>query len=68
MNELALKLLRLPDVRARTGLPTSTLYAMMADGKFPRPVKLSARSVAWDESLVESWIVQRLASTDSEAA
>ena len=26
------RLLRLPEVRTRTGLPTSTLYAMMADG------------------------------------
>lgn len=64
----SLQLLRLPEVRARTGLPTSTLYAMMADGNFPRPVKLSARSVAWDESLVDRWIEQKLADQDSEAA
>ena len=61
MSDTIAKLSRLPEVRTRTGLPTSTLYAMMADGKFPRPIKLSARSVAWDESLVSDWIETRLA-------
>ena len=61
MSNVPAKLLRLPEVRTRTGLPTSSLYALMADGKFPRPVKLSARSVAWDETLVSEWIGTRLA-------
>ena len=61
MSDSIAKLIRLPEVRTRTGLPTSTLYAMMSDGKFPRPVKLSVRSVAWDESLVTDWIETRLA-------
>jgi hypothetical protein len=28
----------------------------MATGKFPRPIKLSARAVGWDERLVEEHI------------
>ena len=65
MTDQISKLLRLPEVRDRTGLPTSTLYAMMADDKFPRPVKLSVRSVAWDESLVADWIQTRLANNQA---
>ena len=60
------RLLRLPEVRTRTGLPTSTLYALMADGKFPKPVKLSARSVAWPESGVTDWITSRLEAMQPE--
>jgi prophage regulatory protein len=59
------RLLRLPEVRERTGLPTSTLYALMDSGEFPRPIKLSARSVAWDESLVTGWIAQKLAASQA---
>lgn len=55
------RLLRLPEVRHRTGLATSSLYALMADGEFPRPVKLTERSVAWPESLVSDWVAARLA-------
>ena len=35
-----LRVLRLREVRARTGQATSTIYAAMASGKFPRPIPL----------------------------
>lgn len=60
--QVATRLLRLPEVRYMTGLSTSTLYALMADGAFPRPVKLTERRcVAWPEFLVAEWIADRLA-------
>jgi prophage regulatory protein len=40
-------ILRRPHVEEATGLSSSTLYAMMAEGTFPRPVKLSKRAVGW---------------------
>jgi prophage regulatory protein len=55
-TERPLRILRKPEVCARTGYPTSTLYTLMATGKFPRPIKLSARAVGWDERLVEEHI------------
>ena len=51
--------LRRPDVEALTGLARSTLYDLMAKGDFPRPVKLTARAVAWPESKVAEWLAQR---------
>ena len=39
------RMLRRPAVEARTGLSRSTLYAMMAEGRFPLPVKLGLRAV-----------------------
>lgn len=54
------RLLRLREVRSMTGLSQSALYALMAEGRFPRPVKLTERSVAWPENLVAGWIADRL--------
>lgn len=34
------RILRRPDVENATGLSRSTIYAMMADGEFPRPIQL----------------------------
>lgn len=53
-------ILRLATVVAMTGLPRSTLYAEMAAGRFPRPVKLTARAVGWRRASVDRWIAERL--------
>ena len=49
-------LLRTNDVEHRTGLKKSKIYALIAAGEFPRPIKLTERSVAWPESEVTHWI------------
>ena len=56
---MAEKLLRRPDVEARVGLSRSTLYAWMAEDKFPKPVALGARLVAWRESEIDAWLAAR---------
>lgn len=53
-------LLRLPDVRARTGLSRASIYAAIKRGDFPRPIALGARSVAWPASEVEQWVQARI--------
>lgn len=53
------RLLRKPEVLHLTGLATSTLYSYMSAGRFPRPVKVGARSVAWPEEAVLDWIASR---------
>ena len=60
------KLLRLPEVREFTRRSTTRIYADMADGKFPRPVRIGARAVAWRARDLEAWLDQRIA--ESEAA
>ena len=49
-------LLRRPIVEARTGLSRSTIYDWMKHGKFPQPVKLGERLVAWRESDINAWL------------
>ena len=59
MSEAVSRLLRRHEVQALTGLPVSTLYDYIAAGKFPSPVKLSVRSVAWRFEEVDNWIRSR---------
>lgn len=54
-------LMRLDQVRARTGLSRSGVYSKIANGEFPRPVALGKRSVAWVESEVSAWVEARIA-------
>jgi prophage regulatory protein len=58
---MANTILRLPAVKARTGLSRSTIYAYVASGDFPAPVSLGRRAVGWDLAEIDSWIEARLA-------
>lgn len=49
-------LLRLPAVRERVGMPTSTIYRRIAQGTFPKPIKIGAQSVAWLDSDIRHWL------------
>lgn len=52
-------LLRLPTVLGRTGLSRALLYRLVAEHRFPSPVKIGARAVAWRASDVAAWIETR---------
>jgi prophage regulatory protein len=56
-------LIRLEAVKARTCLSRSTIYAYMREGRFPQPVSISERCVAWIESEIDAWIADRIAAT-----
>jgi prophage regulatory protein len=49
-------ILRLPIVKARTGLSRSTIYLRIAEGSFPKPVSLGGRAVGWIESEIDDWL------------
>jgi prophage regulatory protein len=54
------KILRRPEVEERTGLSRSSLYESIKKGLFPKPLKLSARSIGWAESTINEWIESRI--------
>jgi prophage regulatory protein len=54
------RILRLPEVILRTGLPRASIYQQMALGSFPKPIPLSTRSRGWIESEIQTWIEQRI--------
>ena len=54
------KLVRRKSVEMMTGLSRSALYEKMAQGEFPKPIRLGTRSVAWVLSEIECWISKRI--------
>ena len=53
-------ILRLPAVMERTGLSRSSVYKLIAEGRFPKQVRLSKRSVGWLQSELNSWVRQQI--------
>lgn len=51
--------LRRRQVEARTGLGRSSIYALIADGRFPAPIRLSTHTVGWLEHEIDGWIAER---------
>lgn len=60
--------LRLPQVSAMTGLARSTIYALIANGEFPSPFKLSSGTSAWLESDIQTWLRGRVEASRAAAA
>jgi prophage regulatory protein len=53
-------ILRLPAVKASTGLSRSTIYLRVAQGAFPQPVSLGGRAVGWLEAEIQEWLQRRI--------
>ena len=53
------KLVRLSHVIEMTSMSKSLIYALIAAGKFPPPIRISARAVRWIESEVTEYIATR---------
>jgi prophage regulatory protein len=65
MDPITTVLLNRQSVQSRTTLSRSSLYAMIAKGEFPAPIKISGRRVAWPERMVNDWIQSRIESTSN---
>lgn len=50
------RLLKLSDVKLKTGLSHTTIYRWMGDDRFPKPIKLSDACVRWLEQDLDRWI------------
>lgn len=57
---MAITILRLPEVKKRTGLARSTIYLRLTQGIFPKPINLGPRSVGWVEQDIENWLTQKI--------
>tara|TARA_R100001143_G_C3360729_1_gene135375 strand:- start:3683 stop:3904 length:222 start_codon:yes stop_codon:yes gene_type:complete len=59
-------ILRLPDVKSRTGLSRSTIYLRVNEGSFPKPISLGGRAVGWIESEVQDWVNKQIEQSRQE--
>lgn len=61
-------LIRLPEVQRRTGYSKAWIYHMLSERRFPSPVKIGSRAIAFIESEIDEWINQRIAESRGEVA
>ena len=65
---MAHTILRLPAVKASTGLSRSTIYLRISQGACPKPVSLGGRTVGWVEDEIQSWLAEKIAASRKAAA
>ena len=58
------RLIPRPEVLQKLGISNSTLWRMIRDGDFPKPVQISARRVGWPSSEVAGEVQRRVALRD----
>lgn len=59
--------LRLPEVKAVTGLSKTSIYELIREKNFPAPVRLGTRAVAWVRSEIRQWALERVRASRSAA-
>lgn len=60
-------IIRLPQVKNRTGLSRSTIYSLIKVGQFKAPISLGARAVGWLDSDVDEFIAARIKASRKSA-
>lgn len=53
---------RLPHLKEKLGVSGSSIWAWVRQGKFPKPVKLSKNTTAWNAADIEAWAQSRISS------
>ena len=50
------RIIRLPEVKEKTGLSRSTIYLRMSQGRFPKSISLGERAIGWVEQDINQWL------------
>ena len=61
-----IKFLRRGEVESVTGLSRTHIYDLMDKGKFPKPVRIGQRAVAWVLEEITEWQRDRITDRDKE--
>lgn len=61
-----MRVIRLKEVIDTTGLARSTIYKLISEGGFPKPISLGDRCVGWVEGEVHEWILDRIEERDTQ--
>lgn len=62
------RVLRLVQVKAKTGKGRSAIYEAMEKGEFPGSIPIGERAVGWLEDEIDEWIDERIAKRDARSA
>lgn len=61
-------LIRFSEAQKRTGYSKAWLYRLISEKRFPQPIKIGARAIAFVESEIDEWVNQRIAESRGEVA
>ena len=57
----SVKLLRLPAVMEVTGISRSSVYRLVQENKFPKPVHVAVpKMTVWPSDVIEQWVQDQL--------
>ena len=61
-NTRPTRTLRMKDLPSKVGFQPSTIYGLIAQGKFPKPFKLTpgGRAAGWDEAVIDAYMTARM--------
>lgn len=64
IKDEVVRTLRMSELPKKVGYKTSTIYGLIAKGKFPKPFKLTpgGRAAGWLESTIDDWILEQASS------
>lgn len=54
------RIMRLPEVKTKTGFGRAWIYQLMSEGKFPKARRIGARAVGWPSDEIEQWVNDRM--------
>ncbi len=54
-------ILRLPEVKQRSGLSRSSIYLYISKGLWPKPISLGVRAVGWPSNEIDTVLSARIA-------
>lgn len=61
-------LIKISEVSNRAGICKSYIYKLISQNRFPRPVKVGSRAIAFVESEVDEWVDARIEERNKEVA
>ena len=67
INTNTTRILRMKDLPPKVGFQPSTIYELVAKGKFPAPFKLlpGGRAAGWFEHDVDDWLFEQKKSSEA---
>jgi len=59
MSEQNKIILRMPEVIGKVGLKKSSIYQLIKEGAFPKPIRLTSSAVGWYKHELDEWLDSR---------
>ena len=61
-------LIRPREAMRRCGIGRSTMWKLIKEGDYPKPVKITRRNIGFVEAEVDAWVRQRIAASRADAS